>query len=172
MNWDAIGAIGEVVGATAVVLTLIYLAVQLRVNTKALQSSTFQSISEATARTFEVTGTTPDLAEITLKAQGGLDKLSEVEKIRFRSMLMASFRRIESVYIHESMGAILPKHSSGFKRSTLSILAHPGILEWWHDTKDAFTSEFVKWIDSGLKEHIAGIHVGLGKKDDSIESNT
>ena len=30
MNWDALGAIGELVGAVAVLLTLIYLAVQTR----------------------------------------------------------------------------------------------------------------------------------------------
>ena len=30
MNWDALGAIGEIVGATAVVLTLIYLSRQIR----------------------------------------------------------------------------------------------------------------------------------------------
>ena len=30
MNWDAIGAIGEIVGATATVLTLAYLALQIR----------------------------------------------------------------------------------------------------------------------------------------------
>ena len=31
MNWDAIGAIGELVGALAVFLTLIYLATQIRI---------------------------------------------------------------------------------------------------------------------------------------------
>jgi hypothetical protein len=30
MNWDAIGAIGETVGAVAVIATLFYLAVQIR----------------------------------------------------------------------------------------------------------------------------------------------
>ncbi len=30
MNWDAIGAIGEILGAAAVVATLVYLAIQIR----------------------------------------------------------------------------------------------------------------------------------------------
>ncbi len=33
MNWDALGAIGEIVGATAVVISVIYLAVQIRKQT-------------------------------------------------------------------------------------------------------------------------------------------
>ena len=36
MNWEALGAIGEVVGAIAVVLTLAYLAIQVRQNSNAL----------------------------------------------------------------------------------------------------------------------------------------
>jgi len=34
MNWDAIGAMGEVVGALAVVATILYLATQLRMSNK------------------------------------------------------------------------------------------------------------------------------------------
>jgi hypothetical protein len=39
MNWDAIGALSELAGAAGVVLTLIYLSVQLRQNTRAIRSS-------------------------------------------------------------------------------------------------------------------------------------
>ena len=34
MNWDAIGALGEVAGAVAVVLTLVYLAKQIHHSNK------------------------------------------------------------------------------------------------------------------------------------------
>ena len=36
MDWNAIGAIGEIIGALAVFLTLVYLAIQIRQNTKAV----------------------------------------------------------------------------------------------------------------------------------------
>jgi len=47
MDWAAIGAIGEIVGAAAVVLTLIYLARQLRQNTEALRSTAWQATQNA-----------------------------------------------------------------------------------------------------------------------------
>ena len=34
MNWDAIGAIGEMIGAAAVVASLLYLALQTRANAR------------------------------------------------------------------------------------------------------------------------------------------
>ncbi len=39
MSWEAIGAIAELVGALAVVLTLIYLAIQIRQNTRSMDES-------------------------------------------------------------------------------------------------------------------------------------
>jgi hypothetical protein len=46
MNWEAIGAIGEIVGATAVVLTLLFLTMQLRQNTKAVDESRKATVSQ------------------------------------------------------------------------------------------------------------------------------
>jgi hypothetical protein len=46
MNWEAIGSIGEIVGAIAVVATLGYLATQIRSNTRALSAQTRHSISD------------------------------------------------------------------------------------------------------------------------------
>jgi uncharacterized protein with PQ loop repeat len=51
MNWEAVGAIGEIIGAIAVVVTLIYLAVQVHQNTKSVQASTYQLVAEALADT-------------------------------------------------------------------------------------------------------------------------
>jgi len=47
MNWDALGAISEMLGAAAVFLSLIYLAVQTRNNTRALRSAAFNQVRES-----------------------------------------------------------------------------------------------------------------------------
>lgn len=45
MNWEAVGAVGEIVGAAAVVVTLVYLAGQVRQATRATQAASFQAAS-------------------------------------------------------------------------------------------------------------------------------
>jgi len=45
MNWDALSAIGELLGATGVVVTLIYLSVQIRQNTRAIRGSTLNVLT-------------------------------------------------------------------------------------------------------------------------------
>ena len=45
MNWEAIGAIGEVIGALAVVASLIYLASQIRQNNKLARNDSLQTVA-------------------------------------------------------------------------------------------------------------------------------
>jgi Zn-dependent membrane protease YugP len=44
MNWDAIGAIGEIIGAVAVVFSLIYLATQIRISNRASRQAAEQNL--------------------------------------------------------------------------------------------------------------------------------
>ncbi len=46
MNWEAIGAIGEILGAIGVIVTLAYLAVQIRQNTQVTRASTAQQMTD------------------------------------------------------------------------------------------------------------------------------
>ena len=44
MNWEAISAVGQLVGSLGVLVTLIYLAIQMKQNTAAVAKSTYESI--------------------------------------------------------------------------------------------------------------------------------
>jgi hypothetical protein len=165
MNWEAIGAIGEIVGAIAVFVTLLYLGIQLRLNTRALKSSTFQEISASTAETMQVIASTPGMSELIVKSQVGIGALNAEEQIRFTAMTMSSFRRIEAVYIQERLGSIESRFTAGFKRSSLSALAHKGMYEWWSASQEAFTDEFVLWVNSQIAAgEIKGLHIGMGRE--------
>ena len=47
MNWEALGAIGELIGAVAVMATLIYLAIQIRQNTQQQEKNELSSQAAA-----------------------------------------------------------------------------------------------------------------------------
>ena len=49
MDWDAIGAIGEIVGASAVLISLFYVGLQVRQNSKAIRGQTYESLSTTLA---------------------------------------------------------------------------------------------------------------------------
>jgi hypothetical protein len=46
MNWEAIGAVGEIVGAAGVIVTLVYLSLPIRQNTRASKAATVQNMTD------------------------------------------------------------------------------------------------------------------------------
>ncbi len=91
MNWEAIGAVGEIVGAVAVVLTLVYLAVQLRQNTAAVSTSTYESVTSGFNSVNEVVVGDAEVADIFYRGTVNPESLSPAEGIRF-SFLMRCWR--------------------------------------------------------------------------------
>ena len=68
LNWDAIGAIGELVGATAVFVSIIYLALQIRQNSTAVRSSGSHNAAYSAIQILESIGTNRETREIFQKA--------------------------------------------------------------------------------------------------------
>lgn len=71
MNWEAIGTIAEVVGATAVVLSLIYVATQIKLNTAASRAQSINQINSQYGALMSHIAMNGDLAQIYRKATDG-----------------------------------------------------------------------------------------------------
>ena len=146
-----LGSIGELIAAIATIATLAYLAVQVRQNTRALRSSTFQDIAGAMSLTSETIATHPELAKLMLKGSEGLAGLTAEERVRYSFISLTVFRRLEAVYIQRELGVIEPQLTEGFERSGLSILTSGGGLEWWQSAKGAFSTAFAIYVDSQIR---------------------
>ncbi len=85
MNWDALGAIAEGLGALAVLGTLGYLAVQLRQNTRLTNTSLYESAMDGY---FELNRTMTDaeLSAFFFKCRSDPDRLSEYEVFRYHNL--------------------------------------------------------------------------------------
>jgi hypothetical protein len=85
MNWDAVGAVGEVLGATAVIVTLLYLAVQTRQTRIAVENGGSVATNEAHSRFRLAIMENPELVAILAKANNG-SELTDSELIQFRAL--------------------------------------------------------------------------------------
>ncbi|MDB9853630.1 hypothetical protein OAC91_00170 [Candidatus Marinimicrobia bacterium] len=83
MTIQDLSSIGELIAALVTVLTLGYLAIQLKMNTNVLRSQTFQQSSMDMSLTANAISSSNELASILIKAKDGLDILNPVERLRF-----------------------------------------------------------------------------------------
>jgi hypothetical protein len=150
MNWEAIGAVGEVVGATGVIVTLGYLAAQVRQNTESVRASTLEAMSEASASFQDQLASNPELARIFFAGTGDLASLTPEERLRFQFLMMAFFRRFENMHRQGSQVGVSPDEWAGLRASCLSVACQPGSRAWWTEHSHRFNPGFVEWLNHQL----------------------
>jgi hypothetical protein len=155
LNWDAIGAISELVGAVAVLVTLVYLAVQVRDNTKTVKSENVHRVTDSFNAINMLVASDQDLADLWFKGVSDFEALTPTEQARFGFVQLAAFRIYDSLYYQVA-------RSTGDEQLWLAeldtirwIFAYPGMRAWWRQQKFGFSAQFKEYID-GIVSELSG----------------
>ena len=147
MNWDAIGAIGEIAGAGAVVVSLLYLGLQIK---RQNIESRFAAVHELVNETnifFGSAAENKEVAEIWLKGIENFDSLDKVEKVRFLGDLSRTFRSTEGLLYLKLRGRLDPTVWKGMDRSTRDLCICPGVKSFWSMRSHWYTDELNEYIE-------------------------
>ena len=156
MNWDAIGAIGEIIGAAAVLGSLIYLAVQIRQNTRSVEASTMQNLSEGNKDIYLTLATDPNLASIFLKEANGI-VLTEEEEFRLGAFQAVGWRAMENMFLQAQRGIIDASYLDIRVRGAAGWFTEEGYRRW--QQFDGFPEDFVEYVERNFQQR------GVGQTD-------
>ena len=147
MNWDAISAIGEIVGATAVVLSLIYLAVQIRHGTRATEAA---SVQEAVALDLEfllTVGSDPVTAQLWATYLAAPDELPEDQRLQGAFLMASVARRLEANYLQNQLGTLSDQGWRSRQRFFSGVARSKGFNSFVNSERAAFlTKEFIDYM--------------------------
>lgn len=148
MNWEALSAIGEIVGSGAVLVTLIYLAMQMRQNTASVQASSRQAILDADQQFLFRGMDDPELILLRFKP-----KLTDEEKIRVVIYVMTFFRMRESNWRQHQNG-VLDDATWASYRGSLRAFASRRVRAWLDNDAIAqmLDPEFLSMVKEFLAE--------------------
>jgi hypothetical protein len=127
MDWEAVGAIGEIVGALAVIVTLVYLSSQVRQNTRASRVAAVQAASENSSRFSELIAADAELSELVWRGLREPDSLDAAETRRFVAAWNVFVRR-EAVSFYLYKEGVMPEELWAARVAGMSgILNQPGL---------------------------------------------
>lgn len=106
MNWDALGALAELLGAIAVIATLVYLAAQVRENTKSLKGFSVDSTLNAGMNMTQSLADDPELGTLFGQGMENWGTLSEEERMRLIYLLFRYFKCLESMHYQFTVGIL------------------------------------------------------------------
>jgi hypothetical protein len=130
VNWEAVGAIAEILGAIGVILSLAYLSVQIRSNTKQLRFSASQSVAEALDRAFDPIYTEPCLS-IWQKGHNGIDDLTEAERTVFNGLMARQSHNYANVLDAQNSNLIeRGRAGERYRQFYADLFATPGGIRW------------------------------------------
>jgi len=126
MNWEAIGAIGEIVGALAVVVTLVYLVIQIRQNTAAVATATYESTMTGFNDINVVVASDPELARLLDRGTQNSDALSVGEITQFNFLLRCYANQWWKLLKLRERGSLSEADWSVFAKEAAQFLDQPG----------------------------------------------
>jgi hypothetical protein len=94
VNWEAIGAIGQIVGALAVVISLIYLAREIRSNARSARVASLHDIN----RWFGELVEHPHLGELYYRGIHDFASLKSADLVRFGALMGQLFYMHQELY--------------------------------------------------------------------------
>ena len=157
MNWDAIGAIAELLGAIGVIASLVYLATQIRhsreqmsENTRALQAGAYQQLEESVYRKVMDDLTIPDLERIIRVGTSDIEQLSEEDMFRWSRWIFMRLRAFDNAHYQFRMGMQDEDRWQISRRDLELFFQMPGVVQWWKATPSTLSPEFGALVEEIL----------------------
>ena len=153
MNWEAIGAVGELLGSAVVLVTLVYLAIQTRNINKQSQAEARYAYVEAMAEVNMVIAQSTETASIWRKGLGSIQDLDADQRMQF-FMLVGQYSNLWSVMHQLHENNLLPETQWFVVRNDIaSILGSEGGRYFWKNGGEAaFDSGFANFVNSELEK--------------------
>ena len=150
MNWEAIGAVGEIVGALAVFLTLAYLAIQIRQNTKTIRHQNEQARAEFLASIVESSYNSDHMPPILTKI--GSDEALNAEEIMRYSMWMIANCKLQDFNLYQVSSGVTRESNTRSIVFFVEFMIAPSRFsrQIWENTKPNYSDEFIKFVDEIL----------------------
>lgn len=151
MNWDAIGAIAEGIGAVGVIVSLLYVARQVGASTRASAvESKLASTQSYTSFLTELVRS-PELNELFLRGRRDLGSLSQDEYFRFTNLALISFSYFSAGYFQLSRDTLDEDDWFEIRAVIQFWLRGPGVRQWWGKVgRHFFGRRFVEFIDAEM----------------------
>jgi hypothetical protein len=148
MNWDAIGAIAEAIGALAVVVSIIYLAVQIRSGTKTLRTTLRDSAFHNLQEWNYVLSSDKDLPLIFKRGLRNPIDLNDKEIARFHHMMYSFYKVFENIYLHYLDGSIAKEAWENNNEILFLYCVQNGAKEYWQNRREIFDPRFIELVES------------------------
>lgn len=140
MNWEAIGAVGEILGAAGVIATLVYLAVQIRQNTRSNQANRLNEIAREFGERHMVVASNSELPRIAaLCREDRSAEIAEEDQERILAWVNSIANTYLSIAVAHQNGEMDGKVYEAYCQDVNRFIeTYPGTMPQWNQVCDYY----------------------------------
>jgi hypothetical protein len=177
MNWEAVGATGEIFGALVVFLTLVYLALQIRQNTHATRAASHHAVTDALNQLNLSLAENEEVASIWVNGMKDRSSLTDIHRERYDALLRAYMHACDTMYYQAQVGAGDNGLWKAEERYLAVILTSSGGNGWFEENSFSISPGFYAALLEIIEQHKTSLTDNLSvtntnAKDPSATKNT
>ncbi len=146
MNWNAIGAVAELFGAVGVIVSLLYLATQLRQSNVLAKRNAVQTTLASRGELNRFLAGDPAISDLYWRGLDSPDDLNESEWHRFIIILSTLVRQFEAIHTDHNAGLLSDGIWQSQNNSIQRWMSKPGAQRVLKQLKADFDPEFVRLV--------------------------
>ncbi len=143
MNWDVVGAVAELIGAVAVVISLLYLAIQIRAQTRESRLEATRDLARDYRELLRWVGTDDKTFSVYIAAIRDYGNLAYEDRVKAHLIFSQFLRVVELQYLHWKQGTLDSSFFNVFNRRIQETGALPGLRRYWENNKQDYDPDFV-----------------------------
>ncbi len=146
MNLNDLANLGQIIGAIGIIITLVYLAVQIRGNTKVANAQARHALSEFALR-FSIFRA--EHADRFAKLESAAELTDGDRYFQYWSHIQVLLHA-ETYFHHHELKLMPDAHWRGYARYMTKYIQSRGFKEVWDDIGPSFSEDFARWVNGLL----------------------
>jgi len=147
LKLSEMASIAEVIGAIAVVISLVYVGIQVNDSVGAVRSDSANNANVALQSWYQQIGSDQQSSELFYEALTSEEPLSNHEEFQFLMMFHAVFLALQNSYLLAEEGTIDVELRESLSSVILGVKDLPGTKRYWRQRRSYLHPKFADYVD-------------------------
>ncbi len=148
LNLQDFESIAEIIGAIAIVVSLIYVGVQVNDSAAAARSATANDTSAAMSQWYMTVGSNAEATRILLDGMTNPETLTREETAQFVYMFHGLFLEYQAAFYVAEQGTLDVELRDFLVNTLAGVREQPGFLKYWSQRREIFKPSFRDFVDN------------------------
>jgi hypothetical protein len=146
MKLAELAQVAEIIAAVAVVVSLVYVGIEVRSNTSAVRGAAMQAIATTDADALMTIAADADLSEIIRIGHLNPSQFNEAEAFRYHTFMRQFWLSFQNIYQQSELGLIDPSVWRSYLSVICGMWSHTGVRETWPEHAEILETGFISEV--------------------------